>query len=364
MKGHFTLGFSLKKGLQQSQLLSVKNLYTPLMNTQPIAYSILDLALVSEGHSLKQTFSNALKLAQYAETYGYTRYWLAEHHNAENIASNATSILIGYIAQGTQTIRVGSGGIMLPNHSPLIIAEQFGTLGSLYPQRIDLGLGRAPGTDRETAEAIRSDFMKAAHSFPNEVSKIQTYFSTQNEDAKVRATIAEGVEVPLYILGSSTDSAHLAAQKGLPYAFASHFATTHLFEAIETYRKEFQPSEGLETPYVIAGVNIIIAETDEDAQRLATSLIRMIVGIFTGRRAKVQPPTEMTEDLKDIMRNPQVHQMLKYSFIGSKATVKAQVKEFLDQTKADELIAVTHIYDIDSRIRSAELFAEIMTELQ
>ena len=333
------------------------------MKTNPTAYSILDLALVSEGHTLKQTYDNALKLAQQAETYGYTRFWLAEHHNAENIASSATSVLIGYVAQGTSTIRVGSGGIMLPNHSPLIVAEQFGTLGTLYPNRIDLGLGRAPGTDRETAEAIRSDFMQAAHSFPNEVDKIQTYFSIENEDEKVRATVAEGVDVPVYILGSSTDSANLAAKKGLPYAFASHFATTHLWEALKIYRNKFQASTVLDQPYVMAGVNIIIAETDEEAERLATSLIRMIVGIFTGRRAKVQPPTDMTEDLKDIMRNPQVHQMLKYSFIGSKATVKAQVKEFLTQTKADELIAVTHIYDIDDRIRSYELFAEIMNEL-
>ncbi|NRR93324.1 LLM class flavin-dependent oxidoreductase [Winogradskyella undariae] len=333
------------------------------MKTKATAYSILDLVLVSEGHTLKQTFGNTLKLAQHAETYGYKRYWLAEHHNAENIASNATSILIGYVAQGTKTIRVGSGGIMLPNHSPLIVAEQFGTLGVLYPNRIDLGLGRAPGTDRETAEAIRSDFMQAAHSFPNEVEKIQTYFSIENEDAQIRATVAEGVDVPLCILGSSTDSAHLAAKKGLPYAFASHFATTHLWRALTTYRQEFKPSKILEEPYVMAGVNIIIAETDEEAQRLATSLIRMIVGIFTGRRAKVQPPTEMTEDLKDIMRNPQVSEMLKYAFIGTKASVKNQIISFLALTKADELIAVAHIYDIDSRIRSYELFAEIMNEL-
>ncbi|MBF8150613.1 LLM class flavin-dependent oxidoreductase [Winogradskyella sp. F6397] len=333
------------------------------MNPKQIKYSILDLALVSEGQTLKQTFNNALKLAQQAERFGYKRFWLAEHHNAENIGSSATSVLIGYVAQGTKTIHVGSGGIMLPNHSPLIIAEQFGTLGALYPNRIDLGLGRAPGTDRETAEAIRSDFMQAAHSFPNEVNKIQTFFSSKNEDAKVRATVAEGVEVPVYILGSSTDSAHLAAKKGLPYAFASHFATTHLWDAITIYRNEFQRSEILEKPYVMAGVNIIIADTDEEAERLATSLIRMVVGIFTGRRAKVQPPTDMTEDLRDIMRNPQVHQMLKYSFIGSKSKVKAQVKEFLEQTKADELIAVTHLYDINDRIRSYKLFAEIMDEL-
>ena len=330
---------------------------------QHTAYSILDLALVSQGHTLKETFSDALQLAQHAETLGYTRYWLAEHHNAPNIGSSATAVLIGYVAGGTNTLRIGSGGIMLPNHSPLIIAEQFGTLASLYPGRIDLGLGRAPGTDRETAQAIRSDFMQAAHSFPEELETLEKYFSAANSTAKVRATVAEGVNVPLYILGSSTDSAHLAAKKGLPYAFASHFATTHLWNAVDIYRKEFQPSGTLKNPYVMAGVNIIIADTDEEAERLSTSLIRMIVGIFTGKRDYVQPPTAMTDELKEIMQNPQVHQMLKYSFIGSKAKVKAQVKEFMAQTKADELIAVTNIYSVQDRIRSYELFAEIMKEL-
>lgn len=333
------------------------------MKLEPTLFSILDLALVSEGKTLKETFSNTLELAQQAEVFGYTRYWLAEHHNSVNIGSSATSILIGYVAEGTHSIRVGSGGIMLPNHSPLIIAEQLGTLGALYPNRIDLGLGRAPGTDRETAEAIRSDFMQAAHSFPNEVEKIQQYFSEDNAMSKVRATVAEGVDVPIYILGSSTDSAHLAAKKGLPYAFASHFATTHLWDALAIYRKEFKPSDVLQKPYTIVGVNIIIADTDEEAANLSTSLIRMIVGLFTGKRDFVQPPTAMTEYYKEILQNPQVHQMLKYSFIGSKATVKAQVKEFLEQTGADELIAVTNIYGIKDRIRSYELFAEIMKEL-
>ena len=333
----------------------MKNLHT--------LYSILDLALVSKDHTLKETYNNALQLAQNAETFGYTRYWLAEHHNSPNIASSATSVLMGYVASGTNTLRIGSGGIMLPNHSPLIIAEQFGTLASIYPNRIDLGLGRAPGTDRETAEAIRSNFMEAAQSFPNELDKIQQYFSKENAFSKVRATVAEGVEVPIYILGSSTDSAHLAAKKGLPYAFASHFATTHLLEAIEIYRQEFKPSNDLKKPYVMAGVNIIIADTDEEAQRLSTSLIRMIVGIFTGKRDFVQPPTDMTNDLKEVLQNPQIHQMLKYSFIGSKATVKAQVKDFIELTKADELIAVANIYDGKEKIRSFELFSEIMKEL-
>lgn len=333
------------------------------MKTSHTAYSILDLALVSEGYTLKQTFNNALELAQNAETFGYTRYWLAEHHNSSNIASSATSVLIGYVAGGTKTLRIGSGGIMLPNHSPLIIAEQFGTLGSLYPNRIDLGLGRAPGTDRETAQAIRSDFMQAAQSFPSELEKIQNYFSLENAKSKVRATVAEGVDVPVYILGSSTDSAHLAAKKGLPYSFASHFATTHLWDAIAIYRKEFQPSEFLEKPYVMAGVNIIVADTDEEAQALSTSLIRMILGIFTGKRDFVQPPTAMTDEYEEILQHPQIHQMLKYSFIGSKATVKEQIQEFMTKTEADELIAVTNIYDIKDRIRSYELFSEIMKEL-
>lgn len=333
------------------------------MKFKQTAYSILDLALVSKGQSFTQTFNNVLKLAQHAETQGYKRYWLAEHHNAPNIGSSATSILIGYVAQGTSTLRIGSGGIMLPNHSPLIIAEQFGTLASLYPNRIDLGLGRAPGTDRETAEAIRSDFMHAAHNFPDELEKLENYFALENATSKVRATVAEGVEVPLYILGSSTDSAHLAAKKGLPYAFASHFATTHLMEALHIYRNEFKPSEYLKEPYVMAGINTIIANTNEEAQQLSTSLYRMTIGIFTGKRDYVQPPTAMTNDLKDLIKHPQVQQMLKYAFVGSKATVKAQVEAFIEQTQANELIAVTNIYDIEDKIQSYTLFADIMNEL-
>ncbi|MCI2228521.1 LLM class flavin-dependent oxidoreductase [Polaribacter sp. MSW13] len=333
------------------------------MKTAHTQYSILDLALVSKNHTLKQTYKNALNLAQHAEAYGYTRYWLAEHHNSTNIGSSATTVLMGYVAAGTTTLRIGSGGIMLPNHSPLIIAEQFGTLATLYPNRIDLGLGRAPGTDRETAQAIRSDFMQAAQLFPNELQKIQQYFSIENTNSKVRATVAEGVEVPIYILGSSTDSAHLAAKKGLPYAFASHFATTYLWDAIEIYRKEFQPSKHLQEPYVMAGINVILAKTDEEAQNLSTSLIRMILGIFTGKRDFVQPPIAMTHELKENLQNPQVHQMLKYSFIGSKATVKAQLKEFIKQTQVNELIAVTNIYDGKDRIQSFKLFSEIMKEL-
>src|SRR5690606_7019176 len=266
-----------------------------------------------------------------------------------HIGSTATSILIGYVADNTQTIRVGSGGVMLPNHSPLIIAEQFGTLAHLYPNRIDLGLGRAPGTDQQAAQAIRSDFMSAAHLFPQEVHKIQQYFSAQNSKAQVRAQIAEGTGVPLYILGSSTDSAHLAAKKGLPYAFASHFASAHLLTALKIYHNEFEPSEFLQKPYTIAGINVIVADTDEKAERLFTTLIRMFIGVLTGERKALQPPTELTEELKDTLQHPTLNQMLKYSFVGSKQTVKKQVEVFLEETWVDELIVVSAMYSFEDR---------------
>ncbi|MFT4686911.1 MAG: luciferase family oxidoreductase group 1 [Neolewinella sp.] len=330
------------------------------MSVHPVAYSILELAIVSKGDTLQDTFANALSLAQMAEDAGYKRFWLAEHHNTASVGSNSPPILIGHIAGGTNSIRVGSGGVMLPNHSPLVVAEQFGTLGNLYPDRIDLGLGRAPGTDQATAQAIRSDFMQAAHSFPREIEKIQQYFSPENRSSAVRAQVAEGVEVPLYILGSSTDSAHLAAEKGLPYAFASHFATEKLFDALEIYRREFKPSATLERPYTIAGVNIVVADTDEEAERLFTSLLRMFIGLVTGNRDFLQPPTDMTEELQSALQHPTLRQMLKYSFLGSKETVKRQVEDFLLQTSVDELIVATAIYDHEDRLRSFELFAEIM----
>ncbi len=325
-----------------------------------IPYSILELASVSAGSNPAETFKNSLNLAQKAEELGYTRFWLAEHHNMVSIASSATAVLIGYIAGGTQKIRVGSGGIMLPNHSPLIVAEQFGTLGSLYPNRIDLGLGRAPGTDQVTAQAIRSDRMQAVYKFPEEVSQIQQYFSVENSSSKVRATVAEGVEVPIYILGSSKDSAYLAAQKGLPFAFASHFAPAQLFEALGIYYNNFQPSAQLKVPYTIACVNIIAAETDEAAERISTSLIRMMLGVLTGNIDYMQPPSEMTEELLELANNPAFQRMLKYAFIGSKDKVKSLTEEFLKQTGVNEVVAVSHIYDPNDRLRSFELFSEIM----
>lgn len=333
------------------------------MFKQPIKYSILELAVVSSGESYQQTLRNSLAIAREAEAHGYERIWFAEHHNSDNIGSSATSILIGYVAENTESIRVGSGGIMLPNHSPLIIAEQFGTLAHLYPGRIDLGMGRAPGTDQLTARAIRSDFMEAAHSFPVEVEKIQQYFADDNVTAKVRAPIAEGTRVPIYILGSSTDSAHLASGKGLPYAFASHFASTHLHQALNIYRNQFRPSEVLESPYTIAGVNIIIADTDEEAQRLFTSTIRMFIGVLTGAREPLQPPIETNDELRGVLQHPAVSQMLKYSFVGSKETVKSQIQLFLDETGVDELMVACAMYNLNDRLKSVRLLAEIMVEL-
>lgn len=328
------------------------------------AYSILELASVGVNSSPAEVFQNSLDLAQKAEEMGYRRFWLAEHHNMKSIASSATSVLIGHITSGTKTIRVGSGGIMLPNHSPLIVAEQFGTLGSLYPGRIDLGLGRAPGTDQVTAHAIRSDRMQAVYKFPEEIRQIKQYFSAENAQAKVRATVAEGVEMPLYILGSSTDSAHLAARMGLPYAFASHFAPAQLFEALNIYYNEFQPSAQLQEPYSIACINVIAAASDEEAERLSTTLIRLMLGVMTGNIDYMQPPTEMTQDLRQIAQNPAFQRMLKYAFIGSKESVENQTKEFLQKTGVDEVMVASHIYDHRDRVNSYRIFAELMRDLQ
>ena len=336
----------------------------PVLSKKLIDFSILDLAVVTQGSSVNETIKNSVTLAQKAEVFGYTRYWLAEHHNMPAIASSATVILIGHVAQATTTLKVGSGGIMLPNHSALIVAEQFGTLGTLYPNRIDLGLGRAPGTDQETARAIRSDFMDAAHSFPEEIEKIQKYFSINNHDSKIRVPLAEGISVPIFILGSSTDSAHLAARKGFPYAFASHFATAQLLPALEIYRKEFIPSNELSEPYTLAGINVFLADTDEEAETMATSFIKMIIGLLTGaKRESLAEPCEMTQELRDILAHPSVQQMTRYTFIGSKSKVKNEIKNFLDKTGVDELIITTNCHSQNARIKSYQYLAEIINEL-
>ncbi len=333
------------------------------MSSHDIPYSVLDLAIISDGSNVAEALNQSVNLAQKAEEFGYRRFWLAEHHNSVSIASVATSVLIGHVAGGTKSIRVGSGGIMLPNHAPLIVAEQFGTLGHLYPNRIDLGLGRAPGTDQMTAHAIRPDRMQAVQNFPEQVAQIHQYFSAENNQAAVRATVAEGVEVPLYILGSSTDSAHLAAKMGLPYAFASHFATAQLFDALEIYYNGFQPSKFLSAPYAIACVNVIAAETDREAERHFTSLIRMFLGVLTGKKEYLQPPTDMTPDLLGLLEHPAVKDMLRYSFYGNHQTVKSQTLDFLKKTGVNEIMVVSNMYDHGARVNSYKIFSEIMREI-
>ncbi|GAA3976872.1 LLM class flavin-dependent oxidoreductase [Mucilaginibacter dorajii] len=326
-----------------------------------IKYSVLDLATVIQGHTPAETFPRSLELAQVAEKLGYSRFWLAEHHNMISVASSATAVLIGYIAGGTSTIRVGSGGIMLPNHAPLIVAEQFGTLASIYPNRIDLGLGRAPGSDQLTALEIRGQNYYQPHNFPADIQKLQTLFSAENAGAKVRAIPGEGLDVPIWILGSSTDSARVAAALGLPYAFASHFAPSYFLEAIELYRTQFRPSKHLAKPYVMACVNVVAADTDEEAERLATSLKHLFIGVITGQRKLLQPPTDnMTWDP---LEEQAVNQMLAYSFIGSKESLKTRLEAFVEKTGVNEIMATSHIFNQAARLHSYELFSQVINEL-
>lgn len=328
-----------------------------------IEYSLLELAVVGQDIPHTKVFENSVELARTAEDLGYKRFWLAEHHNMVSIASSATTVLMSHIASKTKKIRVGSGGIMLPNHSPLIVAEQFGTLGSLYPERIDMGLGRAPGTDQVTAHAIRSDRMNSVFKFPHEIDEIQAYFNNELKSKKVRATVAEGVNVPIYVLGSSTDSAHVAAQKGLPYVFASHFAPAQLFQAMEIYYREFQPSKYLDEPYSIAGINVIAADTTEEAEKISTSSLKMMLGVMTGNLDYLQKPQEMTPELRAIRENPALQRMLQYAFVGDREVVKQQTEDFLKKTGVDEIIVASHIYHQQDRLKSFQIFADIMKEL-
>ena len=324
-----------------------------------IPFSVLDLATVAQGQTPGDTFKNSLELAKHAERLGYTRYWFAEHHNMISVASSATAVLIGYIAAGTSSIRVGSGGIMLPNHSPLIIAEQFGTLASIYPGRIDLGLGRAPGTDQVTAKAIRGENFHAAHYFPNDVKRLQLLFSTDNNTNEVRAIPGEGLDIPIWILGSSTDSARMAADMGLPYAFASHFAPAYFLSAIDIYRKNFRPSKYLESPSVLACVNVVAADTDEEAKFLATSVQQFFMGVVTGKRNLLPPPVERMDDIWNIYEEEAVKQMLAYSFIGGPETIKKEITSFVVDNQINEVMATSHIFEHRAKLRSYELFAEV-----
>ena len=323
-----------------------------------IPFSVLDLAVVTEGSTLEQTIKNSRTLAVEAEKMGYKRFWMAEHHNMENIASSATSVLLGHVAEATSTIRVGSGGIMLPNHSPLVIAEQFGTLATMYPGRIDLGLGRAPGTDQTTADAIRPDRISQVQQFPQNVKQLQRYLSAENKNSSVRAIPGEGTDIPLWILGSSTDSAFLAAELGLPYAFASHFAPQQLMPAIRIYRERFKPSKQLDKPYIMPCINVIAADTDAEADYLSTSMKQMFMGVVTGDRKPMPPPVDDMSTVWSPQQRMMVQQMLAYSFIGSREKVMEELKSFLEQTRADELMIASYVYDFEQRLKSHRLIAE------
>lgn len=318
--------------------------------------SVLDLAPVKQNRTIHDTFNDSLDLARHVEKLKYKRFWLAEHHNMASIASSATSVLIGFIANGTKTIRVGSGGVMLPNHSSLVIAEQFGTLESLFPKRIDLGVGRAPGTDGLTAKALGRNPMIINEQFPRQIQELQRYFSAENANSPVRAIPGEGCDVPIYVLGSSTDSAWLASELGLPYAFAGHFAPQMMESAFEIYRENYKPSEEFPEPYIISCVNGVAAETDAEAQKLSSTLYQMFVNIIRNDRKPYAPPVEDIDAIWNPMEKAHVKNMLRYSFIGSEASVTQQLKAFQDNFKVDEIMITSAIYDHEARLTSYSIF--------
>lgn len=324
-----------------------------------IKYSVLDLAVVREGDTLTDTFKHTLDCAKITEDLGYTRYWLSEHHNMPNVASAATSILIGYVAGGTSKIRIGSGGIMLPNHTALNVAEQFGTLDALYPNRIDLGLGRAPGTDQLTASILRRGDHFSNYNFELEIKELQRYLSAENCTNKVRAIPGEGANVDLYILGSSTESAYLAAKMGLPYAFAGHFAPQQFYEAVEIYKQNFQPSIYLKKPYTMACVNVIAAYSDDEAHYLSLTMYQSFLNIISDRRQPIVSPEDTnlqdaTEQQKYVLKS-----MTALSFIGSRSTLHAAFTEFINQCGVDEIIVSSNIYDQKAKRKSYQIVSEL-----
>ena len=321
-----------------------------------IRYSLLDLCPIAQGSTAAEAFRNSRDLIQQAERWGYHRYWVAEHHNIPGVASSATAVVIGHLAAATTRIRVGSGGIMLPNHAPLVIAEQFGTLESLFPGRIDLGLGRAPGGDPLTARALRRNLGSNGDTFPEDVRELLGYFAPA-QGAAPRAIPGTGLHVPLYLLGSSTFSAELAAQMGLPFAFASHFAPDYLETALRIYRERFQPSPALDRPYVIVGVNVVAAATDAAARRLFTTLQQLFLNLIRGHPREMPAPVETMEGRWNTMEEAQVLRMTRISAVGGPDTVRVQLRTLLQQTEADELMATAPIFDHADRLRSYELLA-------
>lgn len=321
--------------------------------------SVLDLAPIVQGGDAAQAFANSVSLAQTAERLGYERFWLAEHHNMKGIASAATSIVIGHVAAQTKSIRVGAGGVMLPNHAPLVIAEQFGTLASLYPGRIDLGIGRAPGTDQLTAQALRRNLNGNIDQFPRDILEIIQYLGPDNPDARVRAVPGYGTNVPVWILGSSTYGAQLAAALGLPYAFASHFAPGELDHALELYRRQFRPSEYLDKPYVMAGFNIFAADTTQEARLLFTSLQQAFVNLRTGNPGQLPPPVEGYGERLDPQAAGMLAHALSCAAVGDREVVRAGLEAFIARTGADEIIVTAQIFDHAARLKSFEIAAEV-----
>jgi len=332
-----------------------------MSNLSNVAFSMLDLVPVRIDGTIAQALHNSLDLAQHLEKLGFTRFWLAEHHNMQGIASSATSVLVGYIAAGTQKIRVGSGGIMLPNHAPLVVAENFGTLATLYPNRIDLGLGRAPGTDQVTMRALRRDRLGNGDDFPNQVAELCSYLAYPSADQRVIATPGAGTDVPIWLLGSSLFSAHLAAKLGLPYAFASHFAPRMMHDAIHVYRSEFQPSDVLKKPYLCLGVPLIAAPTDEEAEFLATTSKQRILSLMRGQSLALRPPITNAE--LEAQWSPAekaaVEAFLQVAVIGSPETVKAKLEKLLTETDTDELMFVSDSYEHAHRLRTFEIVSSL-----
>jgi luciferase family oxidoreductase group 1 len=327
-----------------------------------IPYSVLDLAPIVMGGTASQSLVNTADLARHAERWGYTRYWLAEHHNMPGIASAATAVVIGHVAAATSTIRVGSGGIMLPNHAPLVIAEQFGTLESLFPGRIDLGLGRAPGTDQMTARALRRDIASAAESFPDDVVELQALLAPPQPGQRIHAIPGAGTSVPLWILGSSLFGAQLAAVLGLPYAFASHFAPDALIPALDIYRRRFQPSAQLDRPYAMPALQVVAADTDVEARRLFTSAQQAFTNMQRNARGPLPPPIDDIETYWTPAEKFQAGHMLARAVVGSPETVRAGLNAFIVETKADEIMVAAMIYDHAARLRSFEIVAEVMKQ--
>jgi len=323
-----------------------------------IKISTLDLVPVRQDSGPAQSLRNSLDLARHVEKLGYTRFWVAEHHNMDGIASSATSVLLGYLAGGTSTIRVGAGGVMLPNHAPLVIAEQFGTLASLYPDRIDLGLGRAPGSDQMTARALRRERSGSADDFPEDVSELLRYLGPRTPDQKVIAVPGSGTNVPVWLLGSSLFSAQLAGQLGLPYAFASHFAPRYMHEAIRVYRNHFEPSEFLDKPYVMLGVPFVAADTDEQAEYLATSVYQRILALMRGQSLMQRAPVKTMDGLWLPHEREAVMSFLGLAMIGSSQKIRAKLEVLLEQTQADELIFTCDLYEHADRLRSYEILAQ------